>query len=105
MTAAFMPPEREPFETSVAMHDSRTDVEIWADGKAITREGRHLHGRAVADVADAVAAKLAVKRDETPPNLPHHANLVGWASEKEKRLEQAADLAAVSRGETIPSVD
>ena len=103
MPAAFKPPKNNPFELSVAMHDGRTDCDIWADGRAIASEERHLHGRAVANVSDAVEAKLSVERNENPPNRSHHANLVGWNLEDAKRLEQAANMAAVSHGEPVPS--
>ena len=103
LTAAFLPPSKDPTMTSVAMHDGRSNEEVWSDGLAIecasTDPNRHLRGRAIAEVATATSATLSVERDETPPNRPHHANLVGWASEYEKRLAQAATLAANARGE------
>ena len=88
------------------MHDDRAEDQIWEDGRAIERlaptPGRHLVGRATADVMDAIRSNLSVERDETPPNRLHHANLVHWALEKEKRLFQATILADASKGVLSP---
>jgi len=54
---------------------------------------RRLHGHAIIVERRVTDAGLAVDRDDSPFR---HANILGWPSEKDKRMDMAHELAAAA---------
>jgi hypothetical protein len=94
---AFMPPPVGAL--SVTRHNALDSEHLWLLGLAIgAQTPRTLYGRADVTAATYRSVKLDVKAAPAPGN-DHHAEVVGWPSEKPKQkliaLEVAAQAAAV----------
>lgn len=93
---AFIPPE-SPLELSVTRHLSLPENDIWNIGRKIaTSISRTLHGRADVETSHVLAQSLNVVPQPVPDN-PNHANIVGWASDKDVRKMRALEIARVAR--------
>ena len=92
---AFMP-KPETNDTSVFRHSGFTDPD--SDLSRIGEEGArkrccNYHGRADIKAEYVYQQGLGIEPTETPE---HHANIVGWPQDKNKRLIIATQLAANS---------
>jgi len=91
--AAFLPMlnnNSSNFETSIYVINSLDDDYIKDIGKKVVKlSNRSLHGYAYLEAKYIVSAGLEVDFDNTPK---HHANIIGWASNKSKRKLQAQKL-------------
>lgn len=83
---AFLPDDGE---TSVFRHGREPRKALWAIGRTTIVEGRNLHGAAIFKAGIVRAVGLDVAAEEPPPR---HANIVGWPTNPDPRIERAAQL-------------
>ena len=72
-----------------------SEKEIWQFGDVYVAAvvGRKILARAELSVGQVDRIGLRVEPDEPPPR---HANITGWASEKDRWMSQAQELAALA---------
>ena len=72
-----------------------SEKEIWQFGDVYVAAvvGRKILARAEVSVGQVDSIALRVEPDEPPPR---HANITGWASEKDQWMSQAQELAALA---------
>jgi len=72
-----------------------SENEIWRFGEVYVASvlERKILARAEVSVAQVNTVELRVESDEPPPR---HANITGWASEKDRWMSQAQELAALA---------
>jgi hypothetical protein len=92
--AAFLPDQN--LETSVFRATDLADVGVWplAEDAVIHREGAALHGRADIFARNVRAIGLEIHAQEPPPR---HADLTGWAREKDAQKSRAQQLSAAAK--------
>ena len=88
-------PARKDHKTSVFRISGLSEKEIWRFGDVYVSAvmGRKILARAEVSVAQVDSVELRVESDEPPPR---HANITGWASEKDRWMSQAQELAALA---------
>ena len=93
---AFIPPE-SPIELSVTRHLNLSENDIWTIGRRIAAgQSRTLHGRADVETSHVTAQSLNVVAHPMADNL-NHANIVGWAPDKDTRKMRALEIAKMAQ--------
>ena len=88
-------PAPKDHKTSVFRIPGLSEKEIWQFGDVYVAAvvGRKILARAEVSVGQVNSIALRVEPDEPPPR---HANVTGWASEKDRWMSQAQELAALA---------
>jgi len=91
---AFHPAPKD-HKTSVFRISGLSENEIWRFGEVYVAAvvERKILARAEVSVGQVDGIGLRVETDEPPPR---HANITGWASEKDQWMSQAQELAALA---------
>ncbi|MGH7774408.1 MAG: hypothetical protein ACREQA_19465 [Candidatus Binatia bacterium] len=86
-------PARKDHKTSVFRIRGLSEKQIWLLGDVYVAAvvGREILARAEFSIAHIHSVALRLEPDEPPPR---HANIAGWASEKDRWMSQAQELAA-----------
>ena len=82
--------------TSIFDVDGLSDIETWNLGEAYVAvpRGKPLYGHAELAAVAVAETGLALRSSEPPPG---HGDIVGWSTDKEKRILAAQELAACAR--------
>lgn len=88
-------PARNDHKTSVFRISGLSERQIWLIGDIYVEAvvGRKILARAEVSVAHVHSLELRVEPDEPPPR---HANITGWAAEKDRWMSKAQELAALA---------
>src|SRR5437867_2482630 len=88
-------PSRQDHKTSVFRITGLTEKKIWllGDIHVAAIVNRKILARAEVSVAHVQSLELRVEQDEPPRR---HANIAGWASEKDRLMSQAQELAELA---------
>jgi hypothetical protein len=89
-------PNPKDYKTSIFRIESLSESQIWKLGDTFINlpSGNKPCARADLLVLEITGIGLQVESKEPPLR---HANIAGWASEKDKMMNQAQELAAVAR--------
>ena len=80
---------------SVFRTEAKSEGEVWEIGAAVANKRKQtLYARADLNAAEVRRHALDVTPEEPPP---HHANIVGWSSDKDAQKLIAMELAEASR--------
>jgi hypothetical protein len=94
-------PNPKNLETSVFRHGAEPASGLWEIASNEIPPERSVHGAGIVKAGVVRKVALEVIADETPPNGPRHANIIGWpldSNDPEEQKSRWKDLAnAVSK--------
>lgn len=90
------------YETSVFRTSDSSEAEIWEIGRFVENKRKQsLKGRADIGVLFILKQGLSVAPEIKKSGHRLHANIVGWPTEKDERMQIALELANESHGHRL----